>query len=343
MQHFTGNVLDDKPRPFDNAMHVGWGSGSCYLNAALQFLFSAAQVRWILAEIISADVLRTNSFSEKRWRFCTTANISDIRSSKSTRNGFVNDRTLALTFAASMQGRSSTGESLRGLSLYPALYLRENYDGRQEDATLFLMDCLDTSPRTLSLFTGRYRPAVLQCDVCGQAAPSGGHADERKFTTLQIQADFADVQVALEASYTETLDEEFLECCTNPQCGHRWTHKHQVVEEPPRVLLMQIKRWDYSSGMPQRLASSMSLNSSIIVAGVTYHLHGIIYHNGDSPKSGHYVAAARHNTASDSFMVYNDAHRQGVPVTTLASTMPLPGSWKCTLFHATTLLYERAS
>ena len=34
-------------------MHEGWGHGSCWINATLQFLFSATAVRDVLAAVLS--------------------------------------------------------------------------------------------------------------------------------------------------------------------------------------------------------------------------------------------------------------------------------------------------
>ena len=45
----VGDHLDEKPRPFKNALGL-WGAGSCFINASLQLLFASENVQRTLAE-----------------------------------------------------------------------------------------------------------------------------------------------------------------------------------------------------------------------------------------------------------------------------------------------------
>ena len=341
MRHVTGHGLESKPRPFANALAAGWGSGSCYINAALQLLFSSRRARMKLAEIISTEAGATTEIARSRWHFCTKTDIAAVQTAQQTLPGrLLGDRSLALTFAAAMQGRTDTGASLLGRPLYPSLLLRDCYEGPQEDSALFLMYCLGRCPLTAAHFKGHFHPALLQCAGCGKQTATEAHADERDFTTLQIQGDHPTVQGALVASSIEDLDEEFRGRCPNPACGRRLSHKHQSVAEPPDVLMLQVKIWDYSGTRPTRLVCTMSLDERITVCTKCYWLKGIVYHYGDSPIAGHYVAVTRHGNDPEPFVVYNDAHRQIVPRAQIACSAKLPGSWETCIFHAAVLLYE---
>lgn len=84
----------------------------------------------------------------------------------------------------------------------------------------------------------------------------------------------------------------------------------------------------------------MLLDDSFSLQGVTYQLQAAVFHNGDSPERGHYVAAARHGSGATPFFVYNDRLRKALPGP-LTSTMELPGTWLEMTFYASLLLYEK--
>ncbi len=347
MRHFVGPSLAEKPRPFKNVAQL-WGAGSCYINAALQVLFSSPRVQLTLARTVSRSRLHS-----ALWSFCTTSDVADIRAAQADGPRGWSDTTLAIMFAAAMQGSGSNGQSLLGRPLYPAVFLRECYTGEQEDSASFLMACLERCPATLLHFTGRFHPALLECAACDHRIPAGGHEDEMSFTTLQIESRCQDsgrlystVQSALSASFSETLPGDFRERC--PLCGQEWSRKLQRVERAPDTLLLQIKRW-VPEIMPdgaarlRRLPSAMRMDEVVALESATYNLQGIIYQYGDTPTGGHYVAVARHGNGPEPFFVYNDAYRRGVDRAALACDMNLAGAWRTQLFHATALLYEQSA
>ena len=345
-----GIGMDEKPRPFSNATPV-WGSGSCYMNAGLQLLFASCSVREHLARLI----FRRNCDTEharRVWSFCTITPLGDIRRSQTAEAPTWDDNTLALTFASAMQGQTSVGASVRGRPLLPALFLRECYTGAQEDASLFVMNCLQSCPQTLQLFSGSYTRAKLKCALCGNCELVGSTSDEQEFTTLQLETrshdtrlPFDTMEAALNAACQEPLDEHFRSRCSNAACGGRWHCKVYPVEEPPQVLLLQLKSWEYflDDGVmtARRLPCSLRIAQTIKVANVTYTLKGLVYHSGESPQAGHYVTVARHGGTVEPFFLYNDACRRGIAQSALACTMTLPGSVNTAQFHVTAFLYEQ--
>ena len=309
-----------------------------------------------MARII-AERCHDTEHARRLWHFCCFASLSDIEKSSSAPVGTWNDNTLALTFASVMQGQTSAGQSLLGRPLLPSLFLREYYTGAQEDANMFIMNCLQLCPRTLQLFKGRHRRAELECNLCGHrdhCGEIGSAAEEQEFTSIQLETRHDDdtgmlitsVTTALSVSCKEPVDEKFKGRCTNVECGARWSFKIYPVERPPQVLLLQLKIWEYfdQNGCmrPRRLSCALHLEESITLADVDYTLQAIVYHSGDSPHAGHYAVVARHGDSFEPFFAYNDAHRQGVPRQSLACSMPLPGSWETVVFHVHALLYERS-
>ena len=83
----------------------------------------------------------------------------------------------------------------------------------------------------------------------------------------------------------------------------------------------------------------MLLDDSFNLQGVTYQLQAAVLHCGDTPISGHYVAAARQGSGAAPFFVYNDALRRTLPGP-LTSKMVLPDSDADMNFYTSLLLYE---
>ena len=88
----------------------------------------------------------------------------------------------------------------------------------------------------------------------------------------------------------------------------------------------------------------MLLDDSFSLQGVTYQLQAAVFHNGDSPERGHYVAAARHGSGATPFFVYNDQLRKALPgPLTLTMELPVPGTLSEMTFYVSLLLYEKVS
>ena len=81
----------------------------------------------------------------------------------------------------------------------------------------------------------------------------------------------------------------------------------------------------------------MRLDRSFILHGNSYALKGVVYHYGNRPDAGHYVAAARHMSG---FFLYDDTRRQEIPIDSIRSDTQFADS-AGTIFHATALLYEK--
>ena len=339
LHHLVGNVLAETPRPFKNVASEGWGLGSCYINAAIQFVFSSSSVRSALARLVSTSAHRDVSRMQHQWRLCTLGSSSEIKLAQQESIERIDDWVWALTLAASMQGQSVMGESLSDSPLYPSLFLCISYQGRQDDPMSFLFRALDSTSSINTLCAGAFSQALLWCRKCGQNSPAGPGTE--RFISLQVQGHCKDVESAVLDSYFEDLDDQFQGLCCN--CKTRWSYKYRPIHKLPQVLIIQIARWNCCSSIRQRSPSQMRLEQTLTLSGTTYHLCGIIYHIGDSDMAGHYVAVVRHETNKQSFVVYNDDQRQDVHSDSLLIDMFVPYCVPATLMHASALLYERQS
>lgn len=246
-----------------------------------------------------------------------------------------------------MRGRDGAGTSLRGRRLFPALCLKKRYRGNQEDSAGFLMECLQTCDSIKELFKGRYCRATKECSSCGHSIFVEGSENDQIFTSLEVDCRcrttgdfFPDIQTALNASFREDLDTD-LRCGS---CGACWSHKRKEVQEPPKVLLLQVHQWDnVQTGdgrfIMRRIPSEMLLSQDVTLCSKRFPLQGIICHQGESAYSGHYVAVAKHGDDSESFFLYNDDLRVK-PRADLACTMQLQSGHGNQRFHASALLYE---
>ena len=276
IQKVLGVAMDEQPRPFRNALADGWGAGSCFINAALQFLFASKRVRAKLGRILGSIAPHLRGNGTELWRFCERASAQQIRSvdhadflcnveehgrfdeviagANAQHVCAQNDVYLALTLASAMKGRSDDGTSLLGQALYPALILRHHYRGdnpQQEDANMFLFGFL-TSTQTFQDFSGKYEVPYFQCETCGHKAPAGSHEDEQNFNIVNIHSNYISVRDAILATYYEKLDEFFEACCSNPACGRRWSHKCKPIAKLPKLLWLQVNQWEYSNDLRAR-------------------------------------------------------------------------------------------
>ena len=287
IQKVLGVAMDEKPRPFRNALEDGWGAGSCFINAALQFLFASKRVRAKLGRILVSIAPHLRGNGTELWRFCDRASAQQIRSVDHARCNYnveeharfdeviaganpqhlysENDVHLALTLASAMKGRSDDCTSLLGQALYPALILRAHYIGynpQQEDASHFLTGFLAWT-QTLQDFSGSFEVPYFKCETCGHKAPTGSHVDELIFNTVDINSNHVSVRNAILATYDEKLDEFFEACCSNPACGRRWSHKCRPIAELPKLLRLQVNQWDYSNRLrPRRVETDISASAS---------------------------------------------------------------------------------
>ena len=104
---------------------IQWGGGSCFINAGLQFLFSSIAVKQALATWVSerahSVLRRQREKGRDLWSLTTLSTLLEIKSAPIRPAASSWDARLALTFAAAVQGKSLSGDSLRGKSLIPAL------------------------------------------------------------------------------------------------------------------------------------------------------------------------------------------------------------------------------
>ena len=322
LERLIGSGAAERPRPFGNVLLGGWGLGSCFINAALQMMFASGRVRRTLAWIARS---RAGELGDC-WTFARRAGIREIQAEQlqapeSSGIKCLEDRRLALTFAAAMQGRDE-GRDLRGLPLLPSLVLAWGYAGAQDDPVLFVLRCLEACPEVRRHFLGQYEVQRLQCGGCGEWRAED-HGDDRSFVNLVISPEFDSVQAAIDASFLHEVDDGF-----RGRCGHcqgRFARKVQSVETVPGTLLIEVKVFEtYQSRGGElryrRMERRLRLEEVVTLRGQNFSLQGLVLQlHASSPASGHYVAVARHGGSRDSFYEYDDRNRRGKPWAEIAA------------------------
>ncbi len=132
---------DDKPRGFYNLTREAIGNGSCWLNAALQLLLSVPAFNDVYRSEFELE--QSRYLTPQRQGLLSLWSVAhfdgDMRDEESKRlrlasgNGVSTLDRLAVTYLATIQGRSADGKSIRGKPLMPLLFTDLYYKEVQED------------------------------------------------------------------------------------------------------------------------------------------------------------------------------------------------------------------
>ena len=322
LEHLIGPGADEQPRPFANVLGGGWGQGSCFINAALQMMFASGRVRQTLARIARRRAGELGAC----WTFARRAGVREIiaeqqQAPESSGIKCLDDRKLALTFAAAMQGRDE-GRDLRGFHLLPSLVLAWGYTGEQDDPVQVVLRCLEACPSVRRHFLGQFEVQRLQCGGCGEWQAED-HGSDRSFVNLVVAPNFSSVQAAIDASFQIPINDEFRGRCSH--CQGRFARGVQSVETVPDTLLIEVKVFEAYLGRGgelryRRIERRLRLDEVVTLRGQNFSLQGLVLQlHASSPASGHYVAVARHGGSRDSFYEYDDSNRRGKPWAEIAA------------------------
>jgi len=201
--------------------------------------------------------------------------------------------------------------------------------GRQEDAHEFLRHFLDACHRAAlrpasirngevplpvqhttlvhQLFSGYLRSQVL-CLECNHESSTFD-----PFLDLSLEVKNAStLEKALEGfTKTEKLCGPNRYKCKRCQ-NHVDATKRFFIHTTPPLLTFQLKRFDYSQGFRGKISKNVTFGTSVDLARFTsrpeieakYRLYAVIVHSGQSARSGHYFAFARH--ASGTWYHFDD-------------------------------------
>ena len=92
----------------------------------------------------------------------------------------------------------------------------------------------------------------------------------------------------MESLITESLISRLQKGCI---CSdHDTLHLENLAfQDPPKILLVVINRYEYTL-RAEKNKSSVYTDDQLQINGRTYHCHAVIYHLGESTRSGHYTA-----------------------------------------------------
>ena len=133
-----GLVRDLTPRAFKNAAHEGVGSGSCWINAALQSLFGCRAVQYHLRSLFrrlrNKGSNRLSTPQHYLWQVGSRATVEMLRDRCALDDDIPKDAQLAVTFMASMLSLSHTEDLVHDDAFLPGLALRTWYERQRDDA-----------------------------------------------------------------------------------------------------------------------------------------------------------------------------------------------------------------
>ena len=118
-----------------------------------------------------------------------------------------------------------------------------------------------------------------------------------------------DVQHALTMYMpSDTPDDDFVWVC--PHCGTSdLPRKVHDVTSTPEILLVQLCRWA-AAHADGAILDAVPVNEDVMFQGARYTLRSSILHQGMTPKDGHYITCARHDTSGGTWWYYNDTVRR---------------------------------
>lgn len=217
-----------------------------------------------------------------------------------------------------VRGRSETEHSLEGL--------REacGFSGnRQEDAHEFLVSLLGVLNSECSSTTECFESDVNNVMVCNSCTEVTSKPEKYHHFSLDI-SHLSSMASAGSKSGESSVSgllcnlfgaEQVKHRCSD--CGHDSAASSRHFTQPPKILALHAKRFEYirptprSEGYTQKLHHEIDVPLELPVPDslTQYRLRSIVRHHGDSPNSGHYTTVIIPRTdAADGTQctVYND-------------------------------------
>ena len=183
------------------------------------------------------------------------------------------------------------------------------YNGRQEDAMGFVEQLLWSCGELSACVRGAEHPR-LRCRHCGWERPTA----RSNFQCLQLAMPSAEYMpgttqdlLDLHLNQPTALDVRVEDwCCLREACLDAGRHDDpplhvNYVEAWPRVLLLQLKRWD-EFGRARR--DLVRCSHRLEAGDRVYELVAAVSHIGEHAESGHYIAYVR---GGDRWYVANDS------------------------------------
>ena len=322
--------LGCKPRALNNMMGQRFGAGSCWLNAALQCLWSIRAFQQVFAA--TWEKLSTN----RRKKLCSGACEYRRQLGPATGPGLLTtdkrstplgleEEFLAATFKSVYIQKLPWETYANSQALSPYLMADHYYHGRQEDVGEFL------SGHILDADACPHLAQLTKCTMeirlhCGKQSCRHVHESRQEiFTHLNIP-------IVEEGASQQTIDclqdavTRYLlgtvvcrrEACAG--CGETDLMYDQVssVRILPAVLMLVLNRWVYSDDGSGRRTERcvnhpVTLADTLKLSGSSYALRSVVIHIGATSRAGHYTTLARHDVAGQKgaphWWLYDDAVR----------------------------------
>ena len=107
----------------------------------------------------------------------------------------------------------------------------------------------------------------------------------------------------------QRMQEEFSWTRRPASCEHRDVApiQHHVITVYPRVLLLTLGRWP---DQHQTVTDVVHTNETIRFQNLGYELRSIVFHQGDTVKTGHYYCYVKHESITGDWWYYNNGLRR---------------------------------
>ena len=136
-----GLVRDLIPRAFKNAAHEGVGSGSCWINTALQSLFGCRAVQHHLQVLFrclrNEGSICLSTPNDYLWQVGSQPTVAMLRHLRAPDDDISKDAKLAITFMASMSSLRPTEYFVNGDAFLPGIALRTWYESASSQYQTF--------------------------------------------------------------------------------------------------------------------------------------------------------------------------------------------------------------
>ena len=245
---------------------------SCFVNASLQALFSLPGLRQLAAGA------------------CQGVDESSLTGAPA------GDATMLYRFGLTLRHSLSTREPF-----VPTLFTDIFYHGNQADAQEFLLDSVlsKASGAALHGHLEGLEQVRLTCGSCG--AQAAGLAEPFMMLHLPLASAFVNsAQIALTAYLAPAHVPWACEVCLPLGLRSDLSDTQQVILRTPSALVLHLVRWGGAGHMvPHFVLPDLEL----LMLGRRYFLCGVVCHNGNSARCGHYVAFALHG---EQWWFYND-------------------------------------
>ena len=267
----------------DNYVGLQGGHNTCYMNSAMQLLYSIPSFRIMLEQITDTDL---------------TGDCSNVKPPiVALKKLFERFTTISVT---PTQGRSIIDVRDVCNNVYDYLIsLAKFRDGRQEDAgelivkILEIFECVDITGK--DAFYDSLTVHIKSTIQCTSANLKSVTFDKSYVHNIILDDTANDIQTLINTQYNNDISEHMgthVDSCLDDidPAGIAQTKSiSHSVEANVSTLIFNLKRYKSENGISTKNIVKITPNETITFKGIQFTLKGCIIHEGDTTNLGHYI------------------------------------------------------